>query len=675
MTLRYGIVALAVALCFPLAHADDMNSSIASIAPTTPVVSPMVAQPSTDDLWQRIRGRFALPNVDDDLVHRQEAYYASHPEYLARIFDRGGKYLHFIVEEVERRNMPAEIALLPMIESAYNPKAYSRAKAAGIWQFIPSTGARYGLEQTYWYDGRCDVFAATGAALDYLQFLYTMFGDWQLALAAYNWGEGGVSRSIAHNQAQGQPADYASISMPWETRNYVPKLLAIRNIIANPQQFGITLPPLENKPALAVITTNRHMDLAVAASLAGMSESDFLELNPGYKRPVIAYKAERRLLLPLDKAQTFADNLSARTEPLLNWAPYQVERGDTISKLAERYHCSADGLRQMNKVSGNRLRHDLVLLVPHSGTDVASTRAVHIDIPGDRALTMKPGATELPLLASNAATPALSTNAAQPANAAPVDQHNPQPDAQPTNASPAPASDPAAVATTVTPVVSPPVATSIAMNTTATPAATNTAATAAATTPTVAAVTPTAPATVATTPAAGHPDTPNASAPVATVVAVTPEAPAATPTSDTDDSAAPVTYHTVASGDTAFNVARHYGLSVTELLRLNGLHNARLHLGQTLLVAAMTGTDQRATAISHRPNIASAVPAVEHKHAEPSTKSYRVRRGDTPASIARHFNVEVSELMRWNKLKHAARLRAGETVLIRLASTESNLPD
>ena len=243
-------------------------------------------------LWQRIRNGFGLPDIASPLVREQEEWFANRPDYIKRTVARSSRYLYYIVEEVEKRGMPSEIALLPIIESAYNPVAYSRAHASGIWQFIPSTGKLYGLQQNFWYDGRRDVMAATNAALDYLEKLYDMFGSWDLALASYNWGEGAVARAIAKNLAKGLPTDYQSLTMPNETRYYIPKLQAVKNIIANPAQYGIELAEVPNQPYFVAVTTTKHIDVKLAAKLADVPLDEFVSLNPGYSRPVI--KARRR---------------------------------------------------------------------------------------------------------------------------------------------------------------------------------------------------------------------------------------------------------------------------------------------------------------------------------------------------------------------------------------------
>ncbi|MGE5027802.1 MAG: transglycosylase SLT domain-containing protein, partial [Betaproteobacteria bacterium] len=242
------------------------------------------------DLWERIRNGFTLQEVDTPLVQSHVAWYANRPDYVRRMVERSQLYLYHIVEEVEKRGMPTEIALLPMIESAFNPKALSRSRASGIWQFIPSTGKDFGLKQDWWYDGRRDVTAATDAALDYLQKLHDMFDSWELALAAYNWGEGSVQRAIAKNQRMGLPTDYLSLKMPAETRNYLPKLMAVKRIVMDPEASGLTLASIPNRPYFATVTTKRHIDVAVAARLAEIPLQEFVSLNPAHNRPVINAK-------------------------------------------------------------------------------------------------------------------------------------------------------------------------------------------------------------------------------------------------------------------------------------------------------------------------------------------------------------------------------------------------
>ena len=321
--------------------------------------------PPPIDVWQRIRAGFRLNNLDGVLVQRQEQWYAGNPEYVTRMVDRGSHFLYHVVEEVERRKMPTEIALLPMIESAYNPQAYSRAHASGMWQFIPSTGKIYGLRQNFWYDGRRDVLAATGAALDYLQKLYDQFGDWTLALAAYNWGEGAVSRAIARNQARGLPTDYESLAMPLETRTYVPKLQAVKNIVANPAQFGIKLADVPNRPYFATVTARRHIDVQLAASLAEISLEEFRFLNPAHNKPVIKAGSSETIVLPVDKIAVFEKNFETHDRPLVSWQAYTMKRSEQPEKVAAKHGMTLAELKTANNIPGNKkIVAGQTLLVP-----------------------------------------------------------------------------------------------------------------------------------------------------------------------------------------------------------------------------------------------------------------------------------------------------------------------
>jgi len=318
------------------------------------------------DLWARIRVGFSLADLDTSLVEENTNWYVNRPEYVARVLERSKRYLFYIVEAVEKRGMPTEIALLPMIESAFNPKAYSSAHASGLWQFIPSTGRSYGLKQNWWVDNRRDVTAATNAALDYLQKLHGMFGNWELALAAYNWGEGSVSRAIAKNKAKGLPTDYLSLHMPKETRQYVPRLMAVKNLIQRPKDFGLDLGVVPNTPYFAQITINQHIDVALAAKLANTTLDEFTSLNPNYTRPVIQAHQPTTLLLPIDKAEIFAENLENYSKPLVSWQPYHAKRGEKLDAIAGRYGISSAKLQEVNgvKLKRGRMAGNQVLLVP-----------------------------------------------------------------------------------------------------------------------------------------------------------------------------------------------------------------------------------------------------------------------------------------------------------------------
>jgi membrane-bound lytic murein transglycosylase D len=327
-----------------------------------------------DDLWQRIRQGFAMPDLESDLVRKQMAYYATRPDYLQRIFDRSRMYLYHIVHELEKRNLPTELALLPMVESAFNPMAYSRAHASGLWQFIPGTGRRFELQQNWWYDGRRDIVESTKAALDYLTFLYEMHGDWHLALASYNWGEGAVARAIAQNRKIGKPTDYLSLKMPAETRLYVPKLQALKNIIVNPGPLGITLDPIPNQPYFTSVTKLRDIDVRLAAKLAEMPVEEFIALNPGFSRPIIRASVTPRIVLPADRVDVFHDNLQKHdASTLVSWKTYHPRRGESFESIAKKVGMTLGQLKEVNGISPRTRTVPNLLVVPSSPA-VAETR-------------------------------------------------------------------------------------------------------------------------------------------------------------------------------------------------------------------------------------------------------------------------------------------------------------
>lgn len=333
---------------------------------------PYVSEPVTEqseNLWIRIRAGLALEPLDSPLIQAHVDWYSKRPDYVNRMLDRSRLYLFHIVEEVEKRGMPMEIALLPMIESAYNPQAYSRSHAAGIWQFIPSTGKNYGLQQNPWYDGRRDVTAATQAALDYLQKLFIDFGSWELALAAYNCGEGCVSRAIQKNAARGRPTDYLSLSLPPETRHYVPKLMAIKKLVLDPQSFGIDLNDIPNEPYFTQVSLNTGaMDLRSCARLAGMSEQEFLSLNPAFPRKLIKSGEDVSVLVPVTNAELFQTNLEKGEWD--SWQPVTVRKGMTATQIAEQFGTSSERICEHNHLHlrNGRLVKDQVVLVPINNT-------------------------------------------------------------------------------------------------------------------------------------------------------------------------------------------------------------------------------------------------------------------------------------------------------------------
>jgi membrane-bound lytic murein transglycosylase D len=358
---------------------DDAHGTSASlpVAESDPVIPPIEPSPPASriapslpvDLWQRIRNGFGMAELDSEKVRSSEDFYVDRPEYIKRIVERGKRYLFHIVEEVERRGMPAEIALLPIVESAFNPRAYSNRNASGIWQFIPSTGKNYGLKQNWWYDERRDIIAATAAALDYLQNLHRMFGDWELVLASYNWGEGAVGRSLMKNRSSGLPEDFDNIALPPETRNYIPRLIAIRNIILNPAAFGIELESVPNEPYFGKVEATRHIDVRLAAKLAEISVDEFKALNPGHNRPVINIDRSRTLLFPAEKVEVFMENLKIHDRPLVSWQAYEAKKDETIEKISARYGISVGRLKEINDIdTRGAITAGQTLLVPRNGS-------------------------------------------------------------------------------------------------------------------------------------------------------------------------------------------------------------------------------------------------------------------------------------------------------------------
>jgi membrane-bound lytic murein transglycosylase D len=327
------------------------------------------------DLWSRVRDGFAMENLDGELVRKWELWYSSRPDYVQRMTERGGRYLFHIVEELSKRNMPMELALLPFIESAYNPEAMSTAQASGMWQFIPGTGRDFALKQNVFRDDRRDVLASTRAALDYLQVLHGMFGDWQLALAAYNWGQGSVQRAQQRNLKAGLGTDYLSLRMPDETRNYLPKLQAVKNIIAKPEVFALVLPALQNHPYFLSVPITRDLDVDLAAKLAGMSLEEFKQLNPQMNKPVILAAGTPQVLLPYDNANNFVRGLSQHKGTLASWTAWVAPRTLKPAEAARQVGMSETQLRAVNRIPpGMLVKAGSTLLVARDDkrhTDVA----------------------------------------------------------------------------------------------------------------------------------------------------------------------------------------------------------------------------------------------------------------------------------------------------------------
>ncbi len=352
----------------PITSGQTKSSDVVTLAPPT-------------DMWDRIRRGFKMPDLDNDLVHDREQWYASRPDYMQRMTERSSRYIFHIVEELERRDMPTEIALLPYIESAFNPQAVSSARAAGMWQFMPATGTDYDLKQNIFRDDRRDVVASTRAALDYLQKLYGMFGDWQLALAAYNWGEGNVSRAIAKNQRAGLPTGYADLSMPAETRMYVPKLQAVKNIVANPERFNADLPLIANHPYFQTVTLKRDLDVDLAAKLADVNIEDFRALNPSAHKPVLLAAGTPEILLPWDNAAVFQRNFEAYSQgQYASWTAWTVPSTMTVADAAQRTGMSDADLRAVNNVPPRMLiKAGSTLIVPRGARVQEDVAAVVAD--------------------------------------------------------------------------------------------------------------------------------------------------------------------------------------------------------------------------------------------------------------------------------------------------------
>ncbi|NMG66885.1 transglycosylase SLT domain-containing protein [Azoarcus indigens] len=317
-----------------------------------------------NEIWDRIRRGFSMPDLDSQLVADQQLFYLNRPGFLKQVFARGGRYLYYIVDELERRGMPTELALLPMVESSYNPLAYSPAHASGLWQFIPSTGKNYNLTQDSWVDERRDVIASTNAALDYLQTIYEMHGDWHLALASYNWGEGAVARAIQRNVDAGLPAEYSQLRMPDETRNYVPKLQAIKNIVSQPELFHFELPYVPNEANFVAVAAPIGTDLAAAAKLAGLSLEEFLALNPSFNRPAVTLPGQT-LIVPTERASHFEAGLEQLSEDGKGWRVHELGPGEKLAAIAQRHDLTLAQLLQLNGLNArSRVGAGYSLLVP-----------------------------------------------------------------------------------------------------------------------------------------------------------------------------------------------------------------------------------------------------------------------------------------------------------------------
>ncbi|MDQ2075703.1 LysM peptidoglycan-binding domain-containing protein [Marinimicrobium sp. ABcell2] len=318
------------------------------------------------NLWPRLRAGYGFPEADNERIQTYVDWYKRHPHYIDRVVERGSRYLYHIVNELEARDMPLELALLPIIESAFDPFAYSHSRASGIWQFVPATGRYYGLDQNWWYDGRRDVVASTDAALTYLSRLHARFdNDWFLALAAYNTGGGNLNRSIRRNTREGRPTDYWSLRLPRETRNYVPQLIALARVIGDPEAHGITLQPVPDEPYFAEIMVDSQIDLAQAAEMAGIDIDELYLLNAGYNRWATDPEGTHRLLIPVQNAGQFTQRLAELSpEQRVSWTRYQVRSGDSLSTIARRHRTSVGTLQSVNDLNGHIIRVGQTLMIP-----------------------------------------------------------------------------------------------------------------------------------------------------------------------------------------------------------------------------------------------------------------------------------------------------------------------
>jgi membrane-bound lytic murein transglycosylase D len=342
------------------------HTLLAAAAPVSGVAVGGYTVPPVNSLWQALRDNFCLPDQDNPRIDVHRKWYIKHPRYMQRVTERARRYAWYIHRELQAREMPAEIALLPIVESAYDPFAYSHGRAAGLWQFIPSTGKRFGLTQDWWYDGRRDIPESTAAALDYLQYLHKRFdGDWLLALAAYNSGEGTVIESLRHNRKKGRPTTFWDLNLPRETREYVPKLIALSQLVSRPADYGIELEPVPNHANFHIVDTGGQIDLAVAADLAGIELETLYRLNPGFNQWATAPNGPHRLLVPAAATATFRQAIAQLPpENRIQWERVKIKQGETLSHIARHYGTTVEVLETANQVRATSIRAGRYLMVP-----------------------------------------------------------------------------------------------------------------------------------------------------------------------------------------------------------------------------------------------------------------------------------------------------------------------
>ena len=627
-----------------------------------------------NSVWAHLRGEFRMSEVNPELVRRHESKFVSSSAYFKRTIERSRPYMYHISNEVAKRNMPAEIALLPFIESAYVTKAKSHVGASGLWQFMPATGRHYGLEQTPLYDGRHDIYAATDAALNYLQYLHGLFGDWSLALAAYNWGEGNVGRAVNRARAQGLEPVYENLRMPNETRNYVPKLLAVRNIVNNPEYFGMSFADLDNKPFFKAVDIDQPIDLSAAVRLANISQAEFDALNPAFKSPVYIPKSGRKLLLPATAIATFERNYKkADRASLLSWDVYTPYADTTLSSIAAETGMSTAELKRLNGLSKESVAAGRSLLIAKnrfSGSPAAvpaNFAALDADInPNDNKLqtvpnlniavtetTFKPNRQTVDIQTASAAQPAPDT-LRPPVQTAAVDfTKQTAQAAAPTVTNQPVAAAPAAPSTDEVEDRIRQLASASASQNAPQPA---TAAVAdggnnellmtfvqesglSENSDTV---------TVADSnsiqleneQAAQEAAERSRQAKLAAERAKQQkQAAEARALAAAKNSGTPTT-HKVGSGDTLFNIAKRYDMNVADLIASNNIKGNTIHTGQILKVAAAKGKQTAKASVQ--------------------PVSYTVRQGDTLTDIARRFNVNVNDVRRWNN--NSSNIKPGQNI-------------
>lgn len=627
-----------------------------------------------NSVWAHLRGEFRMSEVNPELVRRHESKFVSSSAYFKRTIERSRPYMYHISNEVAKRNMPAEIALLPFIESAYVTKAKSHVGASGLWQFMPATGRHYGLEQTPLYDGRHDIYAATDAALNYLQYLHGLFGDWSLALAAYNWGEGNVGRAVNRARAQGLEPVYENLRMPNETRNYVPKLLAVRNIVNNPEYFGMSFADLDNKPFFKAVDIDQPIDLSAAVRLANISQAEFDALNPAFKSPVYIPKTGRKLLLPATAIATFERNYKkADRASLLSWDVYTPYADTTLSSIAAETGMSTAELKRLNGLSKESVAAGRSLLIAKnrfSGSPAAvpaNFAALDADInPNDNKLqtvpnlniavtetTFKPSRQTVDIQTASAAQPAPDT-LRPPVQTAAVDfTKQTAQSAAPTVTNHPVAAAPAAPSTDEVEDRIRQLASASASQNAPQPA---TAAVAdggnnellmtfvqesglSENSDTVTVADSSANQLENEQAAQEAAERSRQAKLAAERAKQQKQAAEARALAAAKNSGTPTT-HKVGSGDTLFNIAKRYDMNVADLIASNNIKGNTIHTGQILKVAAAKGKQTAKASVQ--------------------PVSYTVRQGDTLTDIARRFNVNVNDVRRWNN--NSSNIKPGQNI-------------